>query len=90
MHVDLVALFSLNFSDHCLVMWSDEDSVSVVPISKIISPPSSEIKAGCSCKVKGFEACPSWVVSVGTKDEVEVLEEFIHKPEGATPVAKRE
>lgn len=64
-----------NFSDHCLVMWTDENSVSVVPLT---TPPSTEITAGCSCTVKGFEGYSSWVVSVGLKEEMVGLEkEFI-------------
>ena len=64
--------------DHCLVMWSDENSVSIVPLSKIISPPSAKVTAGRSCTVKGFEGFSSWVLAVGTKEEMMGLEkEFV-------------
>ena len=59
--------------------------MSVVPSSKISSPPSNEIKAGSTCTVKGFESCPSWLVSVGTKEEVERMEEFIKNKTAAEP-----
>ena len=59
-------------------MWSDENSVSVVPLSKITTPPSTEITAGCSCTVKGFEGYSSWVVAIGVMEEMVGLEkEFI-------------
>lgn len=59
-------------------MWSDENSVSIVPLSKIISPPSAKVTAGRSCTVKGFEGFSSWVLAVGTKEEMMGLEkEFV-------------
>ena len=76
-HVVLIS-FTIISLDHCLVMWSDENSLSIVPLSKIITPPSTKVTAGCSCAVKGFEGFSSWVVAVGTKEEMMGLEkEFI-------------
>lgn len=65
-------------------MWSDENSVSVVPLTKITTPPpTTEISAGCSCIVKEFKGFSSWVVGVGLKEEMVGLEEeFI---ESASP-----
>ena len=63
---------------YCLILWTDEDSVSVIPLSKIVSPPATEIKRDCACTVKGFESCPSRVLSIGEKREIESMEkEFI-------------
>ena len=63
---------------YCLILWTDEDSVSVVPLSKIVSPISTVIKRDCACTVKGFESCRSRVLSVGGKKEIENMEkEFI-------------
>ena len=60
--------------------------MSVVPSYKISSPPSNEIKAGSTCAVKGFESCQSWLVSVGTKEEVERMEkEFVNNKTASEP-----
>lgn len=56
--------------DHWLVMWLNENSVSIVPLSKIIIPLSAKVIAGSSCTVKGFEGFSSWVVAIGTKKEI--------------------
>ena len=57
------------------MMWSDENSVSVVPLSRITTPPSTQITAGCNWTVKGFEGSFSLVVAVGVKEEMVGLEE---------------
>ena len=74
-------------------MWSDENSVSVVPLSKITTPPFTYITAGCSCTVKGFEGFSSWVVAVGAKEEMVGLEkDFIvsASPKGIKEKPKEE
>lgn len=70
-------------------MWTEEDSVSVVHISKISSPAPEHIKAGCNCTVKGFEDCPSWVVSLGSQKEVKEMEKEFVKGKEATAPTKR-
>ena len=79
MHVHAVAILPcFLLIDHCLVMWSDENSVSIVPLSMIITPPSAKVTAGCSCTVKGFERFSLWVLAVGMKEEMMGLEkEFV-------------
>jgi hypothetical protein len=77
MYMQLIS-FTMISLDHCLVMWSDENSVPIVPLSKIITPPSTKVTAACSCTIKGFEGFSSWVVAVGTKEEMMGLEkEFV-------------
>ena len=45
-----------------------------------MEPATDKVKAGGACKVKGFETCSAWVVSVGSKEVVEETEgEFINE-----------
>ena len=56
-----------------MIRWPEEDSHSVVPITRILSPPQ-EIAIGAMCKVKGFEKFISEIMALGTKEEMNKLD----------------
>ena len=53
----------------CLILWREEDTHSVVPVTRISSP-LEEIVPGAMCRVKGCEKFISEVVAMGTEEEM--------------------
>ena len=53
----------------CLILWREEDTYSIVPVTGIYSL-LEEIIPGSICRVKGFEKFISEVVAMGTEQEM--------------------
>ncbi len=53
----------------CLVSGIEEDTHSVIPLDRIVSPSKDDLTVGCMCKVKKFEKCLSQIKAVGKFDK---------------------
>ena len=49
----------------CLILWVEEETFSVVPCNKVVSPSKEDLTPGCMCKVKKFEKCLAQVKAIG-------------------------
>ena len=58
-------------SSFCLVCWPEEDNtLSIVPMKKVLSPSTDDLTPDTFCKVKGLEKHLCKVVAIGTEAEM--------------------
>ena len=58
-------------SSFCLVCWPEEDNtLSIVPMKKVLSPSTDDLTPDTFCKVKGLEKHLCKVIAIGTEAEM--------------------
>ena len=80
-------LGSTRKNSFCLVCWPEEDNtLSIVPVQKVLSPSTDDLTPDIFCKVKGLEKHLCKVVAIRTKAEMKTKMEKLDS--GADVVAE--